>query len=773
VVFGKGGIGKSTVSANLAAAYALQGLKVLLVGCDPKHDTTVALTDGLPIRTVVERSAFMDNQPTRAADLVVTGRLGVDCIEAGGPDPGIGCAGRGISRMIEILEQAGLFGEGRYDVALFDVLGDVVCGGFAAPLRQSLADRVCVVLSEELMALYAANNIARAIRNYASNGAALCGLIANLRDPGADRAVIGRFAGILGTRVLAFMPRDPRLRQAEYACRTIFEAEPESEFSRAIADLAPRLLEFDPRSVPVPTPMTDETFHRLARSGFLGASSPMDPPDKRPIESVSPSPLPLRARRPVVPNDDRLEHELKARRSAERGPNAEQWGAAEQWRNFFCDPETRRNARTRLELRAPTVYLAHQDLECSFSTPQFSDEHVSFFNFPWQRHALKRPEENLEKRPRESQGAPIEPERQEGVREGRRRGGMTDLRETDVIHGGGAKLEAALDALAADAEGLEAIIVHTTCVPTVIGDDAAAVVQRRRDSLSVPIFLHSPSSNREADPAKVLFEKIQSECSPRRDDKLVNLVGFPEGAGLEELRRLLEDSGLAVNACVMPDMTMDAARRYRASGVQVLYPNIAYENVYQEIFRPLDLRTISPDAPYGWAGTRRWVLEVAGCLGLAARAEAACDRAQARLEADWRDECERAAGGRLAFIADAFQVERLVDPALFWGVPAVAALKEMGFGLDILFFGPPGKEPSALSCFETPAELERRLKEGTFQAAYSEFFFDDRLTRAGKAQFSLLFFEPGFAGALRSARRLNALCRWPFYRRYGRYLEAA
>ncbi|MEE8424467.1 MAG: AAA family ATPase, partial [Elusimicrobiota bacterium] len=269
VIFGKGGIGKSTICSNLAAAYSKRGKKVLLVGCDPKHDTTISLTEGKPIKTAVELPGFMDLRAKRE-QLVVRGRLGVDCVESGGPEPGIGCAGRGISRTIEMLESCGVMKDGEYDVMLFDVLGDVVCGGFAAPLRLGFADKVAIVASEELMALYAANNIARAIENYASNGIGLCGIIANLKDPGIKKTTVARFAEMIGTTVLSYLPRDPAVRQAEYDRMTIIEHSPEAPFARKLLELSDILWKLDIKKVSVPVPLSDEEFHELSREDFTG-----------------------------------------------------------------------------------------------------------------------------------------------------------------------------------------------------------------------------------------------------------------------------------------------------------------------------------------------------------------------------------------------------------------------------------------------------------------------------------------------------------------------
>ncbi len=269
VLFGKGGIGKSTTTTNLAIVYAQMGMKVLVVGCDPKHDTTVYLTGGRQIPTVLDSAAFLGGH-SPASNIVVKGSYGIDCVEAGGPEPGIGCAGRGITRMSEILKEVGIVDDSKYDAILYDVLGDVVCGGFAAPLRQGFADKVVIVTSEELMSLYAANNIAKAVCNYASNGISLLGLIANLRDPGCDEGVINRFANLIETRVLQFLPRDPLVRQAEYQKKTIIETHPNSPLVQRIKTLAQILLETPASPQRIPNPLTDAEFHALSRETFEG-----------------------------------------------------------------------------------------------------------------------------------------------------------------------------------------------------------------------------------------------------------------------------------------------------------------------------------------------------------------------------------------------------------------------------------------------------------------------------------------------------------------------
>ena len=781
-IFGKGGSGKSTFAANLAAACARRGRRVLLVGCDPKHDTTVLLTDGRPIITVVERDAAGDAGREAPERLVVRGRLGVDCIEAGGPEPGTGCAGRGISRMIEVFEETRLLERRRYDVVLFDVLGDVVCGDFAAPLRQGLADKVCILVSEELLALYAANNIARAVRTHASNGVALAGLVANLRDPAADRAEIARFARLLGTRVLTFAGREPLVRAAERRRRTVVELFPRSAFARRVAALADELLRFRPREAAVPRPLSDERFHRLFRVGFdeRALSADEAAPEPPPSEPAVPTPSEPAVPPPAAPTAPatgaagravalRLRRDLASRSwrialpDGSRRSNAEQWGDPDRWRRFFCDFETCRNARTRLETDTRAVEIWHQDLECSFATASFFGGHPSFFDFPWYRPRPRAtPRRSPEAGPRDGR-----PERPASL--------VTNLRQLDVVHGGAARLEAALRAAARACPDAGAIQVTGTCVPTVIGDDARAVTRRLGRRLGIPVYYANPAGNEYGDAARAFVERARRAAARRRPrPRSINLVGFPEGPALDELVALLEAAGVVVRARVFPAFDLRQAGEYLAATAQILYPNADYDEAYAEAFEPLPIRTLRPPAPFGWGGTRRWIEAVATACGAdPRRAGDAVRRAQAPLRRVWREGRAAAAGYRVAFVVDLQEADRLRDPPRMWGVPVVPLLEELGFGIDVLCFDDRGRAPSSFLRFRTPAELERLLREGSFAAVYSEFTFDDRLVRAGKARFALSAFEPGLAGAVRTLERLVEICRWPFPRRYAAWAAPA
>jgi len=194
------------------------------------------------------------------ATFINRGRHGLDCVEAGGPDPGTGCAGRGVARTIEFLDEQGVLSNGVYDVVVFDVLGDVVCGGFAAPLRLGFARKVYIVVSEQPMSLYAANNITRAVRRYAANGVVLGGIIANSVLPDTDRDLLSRFADRLGTRIATFLPRDLDVIAAEKNRKTVVEWAPEAVFATSVKKLAAEALILDPATVPEPKTMTDDEF---------------------------------------------------------------------------------------------------------------------------------------------------------------------------------------------------------------------------------------------------------------------------------------------------------------------------------------------------------------------------------------------------------------------------------------------------------------------------------------------------------------------------------
>ncbi|MEJ2201554.1 MAG: nitrogenase iron protein NifH, partial [Desulfuromonadaceae bacterium] len=258
-LYGKGGIGKSTTTSNLSAALSKMDNRVMQIGCDPKSDSTVPLTQGKRIPTVLElireqelrREANAVTAQLTLEDLVYNGFNGVLCCEAGGPEPGVGCAGRGVITAIEMLKNQKAFEIYQPDVVLYDVLGDVVCGGFAMPIRQGLAEEVYVITSGEMMAIYACNNIFKGIYKFAKGGnIRVGGILLNSRGTPMEEELIRDFAKITGTEVIYVIPRDKIVQKCEMAGQTVIEGAPGSKQYEAYMEMAGKIVDNTSRTIP-------------------------------------------------------------------------------------------------------------------------------------------------------------------------------------------------------------------------------------------------------------------------------------------------------------------------------------------------------------------------------------------------------------------------------------------------------------------------------------------------------------------------------------------
>ena len=256
-IYGKGGIGKSTTVANLSAVWASDDLNCLVIGCDPKADTTRTLY-GKRIPTVV--NTLKDNRKPEKDELVFTGFKNIQCVESGGPEPGVGCAGRGVIVAMKRLEQLGIFDED-LDVVVYDVLGDVVCGGFSVPLREKYADEVLIVTSGEYMALYAANNIVKGVKKLKGN---LSGIVCNCRNVDNEEQIVNDFAKKIGTHVIGTIHRSNLIQDAELDAKTVVEKYSESDEAQEYRDLALSIMDNEMTSTP--EPMDDVEFEEFFKS---------------------------------------------------------------------------------------------------------------------------------------------------------------------------------------------------------------------------------------------------------------------------------------------------------------------------------------------------------------------------------------------------------------------------------------------------------------------------------------------------------------------------
>jgi nitrogenase iron protein NifH len=268
-IYGKGGIGKSTTTQNTVAGLASLGKKVMIVGCDPKADSTRLILHAKAQATVMdlvrERGTVEDLE---VSDVLKVGYGSVKCVESGGPEPGVGCAGRGVITAINFLEENGAYTPD-LDFVFYDVLGDVVCGGFAMPIRENKAEEIYIVVSGEMMAMYAANNIARGILKYAATGRVrLAGLICNSRNTDREADLIEALAKKMGTQMIHFVPRDNQVQRAELRRMSVIEYSPAHKQADEYRALAQKIA--DNKMLVVPKPLTmDELEELLMEYGII------------------------------------------------------------------------------------------------------------------------------------------------------------------------------------------------------------------------------------------------------------------------------------------------------------------------------------------------------------------------------------------------------------------------------------------------------------------------------------------------------------------------
>ncbi|WP_319568932.1 nitrogenase iron protein [Cohaesibacter marisflavi] len=257
-IYGKGGIGKSTTTQNLVAGLAELGKKVMIVGCDPKADSTRLILHAKAQTTIMHLAAEAGSvEDLELDDVLKVGFGDIKCVESGGPEPGVGCAGRGVITAINFLEEEGAYEEDM-DFVFYDVLGDVVCGGFAMPIRENKAQEIYIVCSGEMMAMYAANNISKGIVKYANSGSVrLAGLICNSRNTDREDELIEALAAKLGTRMIHFVPRDNVVQHAEIRRMTVIEYDPKAKQAQEYRDLAQKIIDNDRFVIPEPISMDD------------------------------------------------------------------------------------------------------------------------------------------------------------------------------------------------------------------------------------------------------------------------------------------------------------------------------------------------------------------------------------------------------------------------------------------------------------------------------------------------------------------------------------
>lgn len=250
-IYGKGGIGKSTTTSNISAALSKLGYKVMQFGCDPKSDSTNTLRGGQYIPTVLD--TLREKSSVKASEVIFEGFNGIYCVEAGGPAPGVGCAGRGITTAVQLFKQQKVFEDLDLDFVIYDVLGDVVCGGFAVPIREGIAEHVFTVSSSDFMSVYASNNLFKGIQKYSNSGGALLGgVIANSINQPYAKDIIDDFVKRTDTQVVEYVPRSVTVTQCELQGKTTIEGAPDSQQAKIYTRLAEKIAAHEISKTPSP-----------------------------------------------------------------------------------------------------------------------------------------------------------------------------------------------------------------------------------------------------------------------------------------------------------------------------------------------------------------------------------------------------------------------------------------------------------------------------------------------------------------------------------------
>lgn len=572
-VYGKGGIGKSTVSANLSYALARSGKKVLQIGCDPKHDSTRLLLKGKAQTTVLSYIREVPPSERRLDDVLKEGVLGIKCVEAGGPEPGIGCAGRGILSTFDALKKLGLEGH-QFDVKLYDVLGDVVCGGFAVPLRKEYADAVYLVTSGEFMSIYAANNILKGIRNFDGDACRVAGLILNSRGLEGEEEIVERFARGVGLPIVASIPRSQLFSVAEREASTVVEMFPESQPAKVIAGLSRHVdnMSRDPGILKPACPLDDDQMNQLASGKEVDMGRIR--PDKATVQEAMGCLVKCASQDAVCANHDPLDRKIL----------------------HTCATNGAVHCTSQID---KAVTIIHGPRSCAHIMAASSDHYALS---AWKRNG-------------ELQSAPTA-----------YRLMSTNMDDHISIFGGTQSLESILREKAE--QGHRTMFVITTCASGIIGDDVAAVAKRiERDHRGTVVKVIEADGNITGewdqgylDAVKSVTELVDRNVTPEMDT--VNIIGerdffiYNRERNFRIASDVLGRLGLRVNCRFLSGCDVTAIRNFNRGGLNLLAQDDALSRSMGEMLKErLGVRLFDLPLPVGLRETITWVEELSRAMG--------------------------------------------------------------------------------------------------------------------------------------------------------------
>lgn len=581
-LYGKGGIGKSTICANLSAALAESGEHVLQIGCDPKHDSTRLLMNGRPLPTVLEYLKDTPKENAVVEAVLGTGYRGVGCIEAGGPKPGVGCAGRGIISAFEFLERNGV--KESYDLILYDVLGDVVCGGFAVPIRREYADVIFLVTSGEYMALYAANNILRGIRNFDGDRfRRVAGIIYNRRNVAGEDQRVERFSRAVGLPVCAVVPRSDAFARAEEKKSTLIELEPSGPERDVFFEIAGQIrsgLELYP-----PRPLEDDELEAVVLYGKTTGTAPTESGGIVQIHEDHPA-----------------------------GPAWESADAPDPARPPLYGCAFNGAATTAIHL-TDAVIIAHAPRACAFYTWQniSSPGRRNLFNRGILMPSAINP--NFE---------------------------CTDIGQSQAVFGGMDSLRESIAGAISRRPG--AVVVVSSCVSGIIGDDVLAAEDM--STPETPVIVVNADGDINGDYMegiemclhKIAERLVDPAAAPR--PMTVNLIGETGVANNTTLNyntisALLGEMGISINCRFLGDASASEIRRLTAAPLNILAVDSPDNRKLQKwLEERYGCRFFDECLPVGYSATARFLERIGDFFGCREAAEPVIRKERERFEAE-------------------------------------------------------------------------------------------------------------------------------------------
>lgn len=666
-VYGKGGIGKSTVSANISAALAEAGTDVLQIGCDPKHDSTRQLMHGSVIPTVLEVLRDKGKESAELSDILRIGCRGIGCIEAGGPRPGVGCAGRGIISAFEFLDRHHL--RDRYSRVIYDVLGDVVCGGFAVPVRREYADAVFLVTSGEYMALYAANNILRGIRNFDGDTyRRVAGIIYNERRLEDEDGRVRRFAEAVGLPVLVKVPRSEAFARAEEQNITLMElegAEREKNVFRTLSELIRRGPELYAAA-----PLSDEELE----AAVLGRKLLREEPETAPATEAAPAPTP-------VPS-------AGAETAALRRPPL-----------YGCAFNGAAQAAVRL---TDAIVIAHGPKACAFYTLQT-------ISSPGRKNLFNR-------------GVLLPSALSPNFV-------STDIGHAEAVFGGMELLNAAVKEALAKKPG--AVIVISTCVSGIIGDDLKAV--EKLSEPDIPVIALAADGDMSGDytegismALETLVRRIMDVNAPKRPCS-VNLIGETAIAANGEsnfrvIERLLNEMGIAVNCRFLGGATTAELRQLAAAPLNILCSDTADARSLRDfLVGEYGFAFLDKPLPVGFEATAEWLRTLGAFYGRETEAEAVIERERSAYEEEISRVSRRLKGKKMIFSTINSNIDWLLSAVTDAGMelPFVGVVNY--FHRPLIVTAHPEKYPMIQETYDVTVSTEavHRYKPDIFLSAYA------------------------------------------------------